>query len=182
MKIAAILAEGFEETEFIAVADLLRRAKSDVCVVSSAAQLTVTSSHNFKITADELLDNVNFDEIDCIFLPGGMTGVTNLRANKKIVDTVRDFAEKGKFISAICAAPLILADAGILENKRFTCYPSIAKEINSGIYCDKPTVIDDKIMTGRGVGAALDLGLLMVSVFYGKENAEKLQKAVVYGV
>ncbi|MCH5149651.1 MAG: DJ-1/PfpI family protein [Spirochaetales bacterium] len=182
MKIATILAEGFEETEFIAVADLLRRAKADVCVVSSTQQLTVASSHNFKITADELLDNVNFDEMDCIFLPGGMPGVTNLRANKKVIDAVQHFAEKGKYISAICAAPLVLADAGVLENKKFTCYPSTAKEITLGVYCDEPTVIDGKLMTGRGVGAALDLGLLMVSVFYGIENAEKLKKAIVYGV
>lgn len=182
MKIAAILAEGFEETEFIAVADLLRRAKSDVCVISSTRQLTVTSSHNFKIMADELLDNVDFDKIDCIFLPGGMPGVTNLQTNKKVIDTIRNFAEKGKYISAICAAPLVLADAGVLENKKFTCYPSTAKEITSGIYCDEPTIIDGQIITGRGVGTALDLGLLMVSVFYGTENMENLKKAIVYGV
>lgn len=182
MKIAAILAEGFEETEFIAVADLLRRAKSEVYVVSSGAQPTVAGAHNFKITADMLLDTVNFDDIDCIFLPGGMPGVTNLRANKKVVDTVRRFAEKGKFISAICAAPLVLADAGVLENKKFTCYPSTAEEIKSGIHCDEPAVIDGKIITGRGVGAALDLGLLMVSTFYGAQTAQKLKKAIVYGI
>lgn len=182
MKIAAILAEGFEETEFIAVADVLRRAKSDVRVVSSTRQLAVTSSHNFKIMADELWDNVDFDEMDCIFLPGGMPGVANLQANKKVIDMVRNFAEKGKYISAICAAPLVLADAGVLENKKFTCYPSTAKEITSGIYCDEPAVIDGKIITGRGVGAALDLGLLMISVFYGAKNAEQLKKTIVYGV
>lgn len=182
MKIAAILAEGFEETEFIAVADLLRRAKADVCVVSSTRQLTVTGAHNFEITADMLLDNVSFDDTDCIFLPGGMPGVTNLRVNKKVVDAVRLFAEQGKFVSAICAAPLVLDDAGVLGNKKFTCYPSTAKEIKSGIYCDEPAVIDGKIITGRAVGSALDLGLLMVSAFYGTENAENLKKAIVYGI
>ena len=83
MKIAAILAEGFEETEFIAVTDLLRRASLDVLVVSSTGNLTVSGAHDFKIVADSLWDDVEFEDVDCIFLPGGMPGVTNLQSNKK---------------------------------------------------------------------------------------------------
>ena len=111
MKIAAILAEGFEETEFIAVTDLLRRASLDVLVVSSTGNLTVSGAHDFKIVADSLWDDVEFEDVDCIFLPGGMPGVTNLQSNKKVVETVQRFAEQDKFICAICAAPLVLDDA-----------------------------------------------------------------------
>ena len=182
MKIVAILAEGFEETEFIAVTDLLRRAKLDVCIVSSTEQLTVSGAHDFKIVADKLWDDVDFENADCIFLPGGMPGVTNLQANKNVINTVRDFAKSGKYICAICAAPLVLADAGVLENKNFTCYPSTVSVIKSGVYSEDSVVIDDKIITSRGVGTALDLGLSMVGVFCGKDNAETLRKAVVYGV
>ena len=182
MKIVAILAEGFEETEFIAVTDLLRRAKLDVCIVSSTEQLTVSGAHDFKIVADKLWDDVDFENADCIFLPGGMPGVTNLQANKNVINTVRDFAKSDKYICAICAAPLVLADAGVLENKNFTCYPSTVSVIKSGVYSEDSVVIDDKIITSRGVGTALDLGLSMVGVFCGKDNAETLRKAVVYGV
>lgn len=182
MKIAAILAEGFEETEFIAVVDLLRRAKQDVCVVSLTEQLTVAGSHNFKIVADVMWADVDFDDIDCIFLPGGMPGVTNLQASSDVVEMVRKFVQSNKFVVAICAAPLVLNDAGVLENKKFTCYPATAASIKNGTYSEESVVIDGKIITSRGVGTALDLGLSMVSVFCSKESAEDLRKAVVYGV
>ncbi len=182
MKIIAILAEGFEETEFIAVTDLLRRAKLDVCIVSSTEQLTVTGAHDFKIIADKLWNDTDLKNADCIFLPGGMPGVTNLQANKNVVNAVQDFAKNDKYVCAICAAPLVLADAGVLENKKFTCYPSTASKIKTGIYSEDSVVIDGKIITSRGVGTALDLGLSMVSVFCGKDNAETLRKAVVYGI
>ena len=182
MKIAAILAEGFEETEFIAVTDLLRRASLDVLVVSSTGNLTVSGAHDFKIEADSLWDDVEFEDVDCIFLPGGMPGVTNLQLNKKVVETVQRFTEQDKFICAICAAPLVLDDAGILDGKKFTCYPSTVSQIKSGEYCDKAVVADGKIITGKGVGTALDLGLAMVAVFCSEEKSESLKKAIVYGV
>ena len=144
MKIAAILAEGFEETEFIAVVDLLRRAKQDVCVVSLTEQLTVAGSHNFKIVADVMWADVDFDDIDCIFLPGGMPGVTNLQASSDVVDMVRKFVQSNKFVVAICAAPLVLNDAGVLENKKFTCYPATAASIKNGTYSEESVVIDGK--------------------------------------
>ncbi len=182
MKIAAILAEGFEETEFIAVTDLLCRANLDVCVVSVTSNLTVTGAHDFKIVADSLWDNVEFDDIDCIFLPGGMPGVTNLQSNKKVVETVKRFAEQDKFICAICAAPLVLDDAGVLVDKKFTCYPSTVSQIKTGEYCDEAVVSDGKIITGKGVGTALDLGLAMIAAFCTEEKSESLRKAIVYGV
>ena len=177
------LAPGFEEGEAIVPIDLMLRAGISVTTVGIGAQV-IPGAHGIAVTADVAESQLTSlpEDAEMILLPGGMPGVTNLQSNKKVVETVQRFAEQDKFICAICAAPLVLDDAGILDGKKFTCYPSTVSQIKTGEYCDKAVVADGKIITGKGVGTALDLGLAMVAIFCSEEKSESLKKAIVYGV
>jgi len=121
----AFLADGFEETEAIAVIDLLRRAKVEVDTVSISDKYEVTSSHNFIIKADKLIDEIDIDNGEMLFLPGGIPGTPNLFACKKLTDAIIRYNDEGKKLAAICAAPSIFGELGILQGKEATVYPGL---------------------------------------------------------
>ena len=118
-------------------------------------KMEVISSHGVKVTMDCLFDESAY-EADVVVLPGGMPGASSLRSDQRVIDILKDFNQKGKWIAAICAGPISLEKAGIIENKQFTCYPGFENEIPSGIYQDSFTCIDQNIITGRGPAAALE--------------------------
>ena len=152
MKAIVLFKEGFEELEALSVVDVLRRA--DVkCDMLGMDSMEVISSHGVKVTMDCLFDESAY-EADVVVLPGGMPGASSLRSDQRVIDILKDFNQKGKWIAAICAGPISLEKAGIIENKQFTCYPGF--EIPSGIYQDSFTCIDQNIITGRGPAAALE--------------------------
>ena len=152
-KIAIILADGVEETEFIAVGDVLRRLSFEV-VVAGLAGLEVNGAHGFALRAERLFSECCPAEFDAVFLPGGMGGALAMYNSGAVLDFVREMERSGKIVSAICAAPMVLAKAGLLEGKRFTMYPGLDEYLPAGCRCgSEQAVRDGRIVTGRGPGA-----------------------------
>ena len=161
MKFACLLANGFEETEMISVVDLLRRAKIDVDLVSIGA-LHVTGSHGVTVIADKLWNDMA--AYDGLFLPGGQPGTNNLGNDERVLNLIKEYVNKDKWVTAICAAPSVLAKAGVLKGKRVTSYPmsNVSDIFNDAQYSEDFVVQDGKIITSRGVGTALHFGLHLV--------------------
>lgn len=179
-RIAVFLADGFEETEALAVVDLCRRAGLDTPMVSVMEDKTVTGSHGIRVIADMMFTEIDFDSVDMIFLPGGLKGTMTLEKCKPLMEKVKDFYDKGKYISAICAAPTIFGRLGLLKNRTACCYPSMETELICANVGKNPVEISDHVTTSRGMGTAMDLGLAIVERFMGREVADKLAETVVY--
>lgn len=180
MKGKVLLAEGFEEIEAITLIDILRRADYEIKTVSISHSLEVKGSHTISVIADELLENTTFTETDAIILPGGVPGVPNLASNKRVLGLVKEFSGKNKHIIAICAAPYILDKAGVLKGTKITCYPAWAEMIKNAVITTDNVVVSDNIITGKGVGAAIDLALKVIEIFSGKEKSLELKEKIVY--
>ena len=174
------LATGYEEVEMLTVVDMLRRAKISIDMVSITDQKEVTSSHNVTITADKILSEVNFDEAEMLILPGGIPGTPNLRACDLLCEKLKEFAANGKKVAAVCAAPTVLGELGILAGKKATCYPSFADKLATGDYVKLPVVTDGNVITSRGMGTVIDFGLAIVSYFGSEELVEDVRKHLVY--
>ena len=128
-KAVVFFAQGTEECEALLVVDLLRRAKVEVVVASASGSLQVTGSHGITLTADALAEDVDYSGVDLVVLPGGIPGTPNLAANQTVCDTVKAFAAQGKKVAAICAAPSILADLGLLEGKKATAHAAFQDKL-----------------------------------------------------
>lgn len=182
-KLALFLADGCEEIEALTQADILRRAKEDVDILSVMDTVDVISSHNIHIVADGLITDADFSKYDGIILPGGLKGTENLKKNKILRKEVQEFFDKGKLVAAICAAPTVLGDVGILKGKRATCYPGCEEGlIGAEVIKSAPAVQDGNIITSRGMGASISFGLMILSYFEGEEKAEEMAKKIVYKI
>ena len=179
--VAIMLADGFEEVEALAVADVLYRAgvRSDLISVTDARH--VTSSHGIRVVADLMLEDVDLSTYTVLFLPGGMPGTLNLKATPAIQTEVLRRSDESQPIAAICAAPSILAELGVLDGRHATANPAFIKAIASGgaIVHENPVVADEFIMTSRGAGTALELGLELVRQLLGDEAADEVSRGVV---
>jgi len=174
------LADGFEEIEAVTLIDILRRANFDIKAVSVNKSLEVKGAHDISVIVDDIFDDVNFDNVDAIMLPGGSPGVPNLSTNQKVLDIVKKFYNEDKYLIAICAAPFVFEKAGILDGKKITCYPSWKDMIKSPEIVSDPVVVDGKIITAEGVGSAIEMGLKIVEIFSGKEISSELKEKIVY--
>lgn len=177
-RVAIILADGFEEVEAIAVIDVLRRAGIDT-VIAGLHDSHIASARNVKIIPDTVIDTVRAEDFDMIVLPGGQPGSDNLNADPRVKDLVRSFSEKGKLYGAICAAPYVLANAGVLAGKRATSYPSYKDKLGSALYEEKSVVVDGNVVTSRGAGTALAFGLAIVEKLISREKALKIKDAML---
>ena len=174
-----LLGAGFEEAEAITPLDLLRRAGVEVLTVGVNGKI-VYGSHNIGIEADILLGEMDLTDLEMIILPGGLGGVTSVRASKEAMDAL-DFAWKnGKFVAAICAGPTVLADLGITDGKRATCYPGCEGGMGTAqVLVDVPCVRDGKLITGASAGCALPFGLALVAALKGEEAANTVAEQMV---
>lgn len=180
-KIYAFIANGSEETECLAVIDLLKRAGIEVVLTSIHQSKTIKSSHNILITADATADEVDLNDCDGYFVPGGLPGSEYISQCFEVISALKDGESKGKMISAICAAPgVVLGRHNLLSGKRATCYPGFEKEFKEGIYVDKAVVRDNNFITAKGLGCALDLGLAIIAYFQGKDKALQIKKQIQY--
>ena len=179
-KVAAFLAEGFEEVEALTVIDLLRRGGVEVTTVSIMGDKLVNGSHNIPVKADALFEDLSYDGFDMLFLPGGGLGTQNLKAHKELAKVILDFDKKDKLLSAICAAPTVYGELGILKGKNATCYPGCESGLIGANYKTESVVKNGHFITSRGVGTAIDLGLKLVEIFKGEEASKALGKAIVY--
>lgn len=176
MKILVPLAEGFEEIEAVTIIDTLRRGSIET-VTASLHSSVVTGAHKIAVTADTILkDDARYDGI---VLPGGMPGSSNLKKDPRIISLIRKIYQAGGITAAICAAPIALAEAGILEGKKYTCYPGYEDEINSGKFISEPVVIDGNIITGRGAACAIPFSLKIVEILKGKDTADTLKEQMM---
>ncbi len=169
-----LLAEGFEESEAVMTLDVLRRLGIDVKLVSTLAdgELSVKSCRKISITADMLLTDVNADSVNAVILPGGMPGATNLYNNDAVSDLLKYiYHDNNGVVAAICAAPIVLNRAGLLKNKKYSCYPGFEAQIDDGEYCCDAITVDGRIITGFGPGAAFKFGG-EIAKFYKKSDSE----------
>ena len=172
------LAEGFEEIEALAIVDVLRRAGIAV-VVAGLQPGPVTSARNVRLLPDTTIDTVSADEFDMIILPGGQPGTDNLNGDPRIQRLLADFQAADKLIGAICAAPIILAAAGLLSGKRVTAYPTYSSKLNGALYEERSVVSDGNIMTSQGPGSAINFALAIVSRLLGEPAGDSVGKAML---
>ena len=167
-----LLGTGFEETEAIAPLDLLRRAGVSVLTVGVNGK-TIVGGHGIGVEADILLSEMDLTDLEMIILPGGLGGVASVRASQEAMQALKFAWENGKSVAAICAGPTVLADLGITDGRKATCYPGC--EDGMGSAC----VEDGKLITGTSAGCAVKFGLQLVSALKGKEVADAIAKQIV---
>ena len=179
MKVAVILANGFEEIEAISVVDLLRRAEIDVKFVGLEKKC-VKGAHSVEIVADELLVNLNVSEYEMIVLPGGLPGAQYLAQSERLGEILREFDAYGKKIGAICAAPWALSTAGVLKDN-YTCYPGFEAQVAHAGYTNSANVIKDKnIITSRGPATAMEFALEIVRELKGEQAVSALKSELLF--
>ena len=179
MKKALIfLADGFEEMEAVTPLDFMRRAGLDAKFVSLAGTLSVTGSHGVTYRADMLFDEKVASEADMLILPGGLPGAQNLQDNEALGKLLLKFHEEGKFVCAICAAPMVLGKLGLLKGKKATCYPGFEQYLEGAECTGAPVERDGNIITGKGPGAAMEFALAIVDLMLGKEKVQELKEAM----
>ncbi len=169
------LADGFEEIEALSVVDILRRADIEVLTVGVGTSAP-NGRHGIKVLADITEDKAVTDNLEGVVLPGGLPGAWNLKASKKVFELTRYAAENGKLVSAICAAPSLLGDWGLLEGKKAVCYPGFEERLVGAEVCDLPAVTDGMTVTGKGAGTALDFAFSIVEVLISKQKSDSLKE------
>lgn len=176
------LARGFEELEAVTVIDLLRRAGIKV-VVASLGRRPVLGSRGVRLMPDALLSDVVEQEFDMIVLPGGLMGMENLNQDLRVHRKLKRMAANEKYTAAICAAPKVLAAAGLLKDKKVTAYPGVleADKLKDVEVTEEAVVVDEKIITSRGPGTAMDFALQLVEVLEGKEKRDEVEEGLVRG-
>ncbi|HHU08133.1 MAG TPA: DJ-1/PfpI family protein [Clostridiaceae bacterium] len=173
--VIVFLAEGFETIEALTPVDYLRRAKAEVVTCSWNNKYEVTSAQKVTVFADQLIADLSQDQIaqaDLIVIPGGQPGANNLKATIEVISALQQVFEQGGLVSAICAGPLVLAEAGLLNGKRFTCYPGVEDSIKDGQHENKLVVRDGNVITAKGPGAAMDFSLELIGSLLDKRISD----------
>lgn len=178
-KILVILAKGFEETEAILPVDFLRRLNFEVDLASTENSREVTGSHGIRIGVDLTLAEA-CGTYDAIMLPGGMPGSAKLRDNNLVIKMIKKFYNEGKLVSAICAAPIALYKAGILDGKKHTAHPSVKDTFINSIYTGSRIEICGNIITAKGPGAAADFAREIAKHFGLNKEAEELYNDMMF--
>ncbi len=185
-KALIFLADGFEEVEAVTPVDYLRRANIKVVMAAIGQNTAVMGSHGINFTADTTLETMekqgelNPDGWDCVIIPGGMLGSKNLAACAPVGNFLKKTSGKGKMIAAICAAPaVVLAPLGLLEGKRFTCYPGMEQGLTSETWTEDIVVIDGALITSRAAGTAAEFAFAIIRILAGDEQENKLRAALL---
>ena len=179
-KTGIFLAEGFEEIEGLTVVDILRRAGVEAVTISITGQKEVQGSHRIGVLADCLYEEVDFSELDGIVLPGGMPGTTNLGNHSGVNETIKSFAAQGMLVAAICAAPSVLGQAGILEGKKAACYPGFEDKLTGAEVVYEKVAEAGNVITSRGMGTAIPFGLRLAAYLTSEQKAKELAESIIY--
>lgn len=171
MSVFLFLAEGFEEIEAVSTIDILRRGGLEVTTVSISNHPTVTGAHGIQVIADALFDETDFSSGEILILPGGMPGAKNLNEHAGLKSLLKHYAANGKYIAAICAAPLVLGELNVLQGKKAVVYPGYEDCLHGATILEENVVKDDNIITGRGPGAVVDFALTLVAELRGQAQA-----------
>ena len=177
-KVLVPLAQGCEEIEAVTVIDILRRAGIEVISAGLDAQ-PIKASRGVMLIADMTLDNAMQQEFDMIVLPGGQPGTENLMADARIISLLKHMSAQGKYITAICAAPSVLAVAGLLEGKQAASYPGTLDSFTGIKQQTAAVVTDGKLVTSRGPGTAMDFALSLVEILVGQAKHDEVEAGLV---
>lgn len=179
-KALIFLATGYEEVEMLTVVDMLRRAGIDIDMVSVTKDPEVTGSHNITIKADVLFEDADLDQAQALILPGGIPGTPNLKAYTPLCEALKTFAKEGKLVAAVCAAPTVLSELGILKDKKATSYPSFEGKLDCAEYLQQPYVVDGNVITSRGMGTCIEFAGAIIGALKDDETAKQVKDAIVY--
>ena len=172
------LANGMEEIEALCPLDLMRRAGLSITTVGIGGT-EIIGAHGITVRADISDTEFSYVDAEMIFLPGGMPGTLNLAASETVINAIKTANANDSYIAAICAAPSILGDMGLLNGKDAVCYPGFEERLVGAKISDARVCLDGKILTAKGMGAALDMGLCIVEIFCGADKAKELRHAVI---
>lgn len=173
-RVCVLVADGSEELETVAVVDVLRRAGAEVVLAGVAGARPVKASRGVGLVPDAAWDTAAADGFDALVVPGGMGGVEAIGADAGVLEALRRAAAAGKWVAAICAGPQVLDRAGVLEGKRYTCYPGLNRSaIRSGAWQDEPVVVDGKLVTSQGPGTAVAFALTLAELLEGLDAAQR---------
>ncbi len=186
-KTAVFLADGFEEVEAMAPVDICRRAGIEVMTVSiKDGDRQVKASHGVSVTADAAFDEAfemsrGFSDVDMLILPGGGVGTKNLKAHEGLRELLVEADSQGKRLSAICAAPSVLGELGLLEGRKACCYPGFEDSLKGAqVIKDGRVCVDGRFITARGMGVSIDFGLAIVKELAGEEAARKVAESIQF--
>ena len=177
--IFVFLAEGFEEIEALTPVDVLRRAGLSVETVSVMEEQVVTGAHGVPVLADKMFADINPEDAEMILLPGGMPGATNLDAHEGLSQMILDFAKEEKPLAAICAAPLVFGNRGLLNGKKATCYPGCETYLQGADYTAALVERDGNFITAKGPGAALEFAFAIVEKYCGCQMVNDLKHGMM---
>ena len=177
--IFVFLADGFEEIEALTPVDILRRAGLYVKTVSVMDEQVVAGAHGVPVLADVMFDEVNAEDAEMILLPGGLPGATNLDAHQGLSQMILDFAKEEKPLAAICAAPLVFGNRGLLEGKKATCYPGFETYLKGAQYTAALVEKDGNFITGKGPGAAMEFAFAIVEKYCGMDKVNELKQGMM---
>lgn len=175
-----LLARGFEETEAIVPADLLKRAEANVVLVATEGGLSVPGTHGITVTADITIDEVRKEDMDCLVLPGGGQGTKLLGDNPQVLSLIEYAVGHGLPIGAICAAPSILGKMRLLDGRNAAVYPGFDEEMQYANVTGKKCEHDDIFITAEGMGVAFEFGFKLVEVMFGADKANEIREIVRY--
>ena len=174
-----LLGTGFEEAEALVPVDLLRRADIPVCLAGVDGRV-ITGAHGISVTADCPVSEVTREELEMAVLPGGLGGVAAIRASAEAMDLIRWSCDNGVRLAAICAAPTILSDLGMLDGRRAVCYPSLLDKLSNTLPCDDAVAVDGPFITAQAAGCAFEFGFKLIEVLRGAEAAEQVSRAIYF--
>ena len=175
-------ATGFEEVEALTVVDILRRGGVDCKTVSVTGDCDVTSSHAVTVRADLLFEEQSLEDGDMLILPGGIPGTPNLKAHAGLDKLIRQYHEAGKYLAAVCAAPTVYGEKGVLQGRKATCFPGMESGLVGAEHREDKVVCDGQFITSRGMGTCIDFGLTLLAKLTDEANAQTVGKKIVYYV
>ncbi len=180
-KAIAMIENGTEEVECLAVADVLRRAGADVALVSGS-EAQIVGSHGIRLIADGVSAQTDLTDCDLLFIPGGMPGSKRLAENKKLIDAISVMLDGGKRVAAICAAPsVVLGENGFLRGKKAVCFPGFESGmLGAQVQTGARVVTDGNVTTARGMGCAVELGLELVRLLFGASKADEIKDKIQF--
>ena len=181
-KVLVFVADGTEEVEVITVIDYLRRADITVDFISVMETGKIKGAHDIYLGADKTVKELNKRHYDAIYVPGGMPGAENIKNSEEAISLIKENFEKGNIISALCAAPIVLEEAGVLEGKNFSCYPGFEEKIKSGNFTDENVVVDGNVITGKGPAIAASLAFKLIEELVGKEKSDEVREGTLYNL
>ena len=178
MKVAVCFGTGYEEVEALTVVDILRRGQVDVTMVGVSGR-SVSGSHGISVNMDQTAEETAFNDFDMIVLPGGVPGIHSLAACERLMEALRSFKENQKWIAAICAAPSILGEAGLIEGEKVTCYPGFEGKLLGAEHQEEGLVVSSHFVTAKGAGYGFVFALKLLEIIKGRECAEKVRKGML---